>query len=117
MPTAWVTTSLGAASLLCRGVPGSPSAASRCHRVRAAALLDANMNKEAELTRLKVTFSHEMAHPEGAQLGIGDVSTERLASSIKMLSESKKLKRTPEAGEIFTREFLPPIAERITSLG
>ncbi len=85
--------------------------------VRAAALLDDTMNKEAELTRLKVTFGHEMANPEGAVLGIGDVSSERLTRAIKLLSESKKLKRTPKLAEIFTREFLPPVAKRITSLG
>ena len=85
--------------------------------IYAAARKDPTMNKVAELKRLDVTFNHEMSHPEGKLIGIGDVDDQRLNSAIQLLSSSKNLPRTPGLDEIFTRAFLPPIAERVTTLG
>ena len=85
--------------------------------IYAAARKDPSMNKAAEMKRLQVTLNHEMAHAEGKQIGIGDVDDQRLGRAILMLAKSKSLPRTPAVSEIFTREFLPPLAERVTTLG
>lgn len=85
--------------------------------IYASARKDPKMNKVAELKRLEVTFKHEMAHPEGKKIGIGDVDEQRLTRAIQLLSTSKSLPRIPGIEEIFTRAFLPPIAERVTTLG
>ncbi|MGB5316889.1 MAG: hypothetical protein WBN56_12880, partial [Robiginitalea sp.] len=66
---------------------------------------------------LEVTFRHEMSHPEGKKIGSGDVDDQRLTRAIQLMSTSKSLPRTPGIEEIFTRAFLPPVAERVTELG
>ena len=85
--------------------------------IYASARKDPTMNKVAELKRLEVTFRHEMSHPEGKKIGIGDVDDQRLTRAIQLMSTSKSLPRTPGIEEIFTRAFLPPVAERVTELG
>lgn len=85
--------------------------------IYASARKDPTMDKVAELKRLDVTFKHEMSHPEGKKIGVGDVDDQRLTRAIQLLSTSKGLPRTPGVEEIFTRTFLPRIAERVTTLG
>ena len=72
------------------------------------------LNAAVERARLDATVRDEMAHPEIARLGIGDISEERMARSIAILVESQALPRTPTVAEIFDRSFLPPLAERPT---
>lgn len=72
--------------------------------------------KEIELLRLKTTLEIEMAHAEGKRIGIGDVDDARFARGIALLAETNALPRLPPASEIFTRQFLPPISERVTTL-
>ncbi len=66
--------------------------------------------------RLQTTLDVEMSHPEGKRLGIGDVDEARLQRSIELVARTNGLLRTPPLAEIFDRSFLPPAAERITSL-
>lgn len=75
------------------------------------------INAEIEYDRLVATLKDEMNHPELAKLGMGDVDDARLRKSIAILVEANGLPRTPEAGEVFNRSFLPPLAERPRSIG
>jgi NitT/TauT family transport system substrate-binding protein len=52
-----------------------------------------------------------MNHPEIAKIGLGNVDDERLKRSSAILVEASALPRTPNLDEIFTRAFLPPVAE------
>ncbi|MGL4240715.1 MAG: ABC transporter substrate-binding protein [Beijerinckiaceae bacterium] len=72
--------------------------------------------REVDHTRLVGTLRSEMAHPEGARIGIGDMDDGRLGRLIDLVVRTKKLPRTPAIGEVFDRRFLPPAAERIRSL-
>ena len=67
---------------------------------------------DVELERFDATIKDEMNHPELATLGLGDVDDARLKKSIDILVDANKLPRTPAISEIFTREFLPPKADR-----
>lgn len=66
--------------------------------------------------RLMGTLKVEMAHPEARVTGIGDVDDGRLARSIALLAKSCRLPRTPRPEEVFTRDFLPPVAQRARPL-
>lgn len=66
--------------------------------------------------RLMGTLEVEMAHPEGARIGIGDVDDGRLQRSIRMMVDSCRLPRTPRSEDVFTRAYLPPLAERARPL-
>jgi len=52
-----------------------------------------------------------MNHPEIAKIGLGNVDPERLKRSIDILVDASQLPRTPAVSEIFTPQFLPPIAD------
>jgi NitT/TauT family transport system substrate-binding protein len=71
---------------------------------------------DVELERFDATVKDEMNHPEVATLGLGDADDARLKRSIDILVDANQLPRTPDVREIFTREFLPPRAERPTKL-
>jgi NitT/TauT family transport system substrate-binding protein len=58
-----------------------------------------------------------MSHPEAAKIGIGDVDDARFQRGIAIVAEANQLPRVPAASEVFTRQFLPPMAERIKVLG
>lgn len=62
--------------------------------------------------RLMGTLNVEMAHQEAQRIGIGDIDDGRLQRSIQMLATSCRLPRTPKPEEIFTRAYLPPVADR-----
>ena len=49
-------------------------------------------------------------------LGLGDIDDARMKKAIDILVEANKLPRTPSVSEIFTRELLPPKADRPTKL-
>ena len=74
------------------------------------------INKQAERARLEGTLKGEMAGGEGKTLGIGAVDEARLARSIALIAETNKLPRVPAPGEVFTPDFLPPLADRVTTL-
>jgi NitT/TauT family transport system substrate-binding protein len=73
-------------------------------------------NRDVNLARLVGTLRIEMAHPESARLGIGDMDDTRLAKLIDRIVAVKKLPRTPRVAEVFDRSFLPPDDERVRSL-
>ena len=68
------------------------------------------------LARLKGTLGIEMAHPEGARIGIGDMDDTRLSRLITQIVQTKNLPRTPAVREVFDRSFLPALDQRIRSL-
>ncbi len=66
--------------------------------------------------RLMGTLQVEMAHPEARRIGIGDIDDGRLARSIALLARSCRLPHTPRPEQVFTRAFLPPLAQRARPL-
>lgn len=77
---------------------------------------DNTVRADVDRPRLAGTLAMEMAHPEGARLGIGDVDDGRLSRGIALIAKSRGLTRVPAPTEIFSRACLPPQDERITSL-
>ena len=71
---------------------------------------------EANLQRLTGTLQLEMAHPEGARLGIGELDTGRFERGIELIAGVKRLPHRPRAADLFDNRFLPPMAERLRSL-
>lgn len=70
------------------------------------------LKRDVERDKLLATLRNDMSHPEIARIGLGDVDDARLRKDIAIVVEANALPRTPEAGEIFDRAFLPPRAER-----
>ena len=70
------------------------------------------INARVERDRLIATVRDEMNHPEIKRIGLGDVSDDRLARSIDILADADRLPRKPAPDEVFSRAFLPPLAER-----
>jgi NitT/TauT family transport system substrate-binding protein len=70
-------------------------------------------NVDLEKQRLVYTIDQQLRTDEVAKLGIGDLNDARLAAAIKTVSEAYALPRTPASGDVFTREFLPPKADRM----
>ncbi len=73
-------------------------------------------DRAVNLRRLEGTLRIEMAHPEGARIGVGDMDDERLARLIAQIVQVKRLPRTPDVREVFDRSFLPPLEQRVRSL-
>ncbi|CAH1657174.1 ABC transporter substrate-binding protein [Hyphomicrobiales bacterium] len=71
---------------------------------------------KANRARLVGTLGLEMAGPEGGRIGIGDLDDDRLLAGAALIAKAKGLARIPAASEIFDRQFLPPLGERVTSL-
>lgn len=84
--------------------------------IESVAARDPKVRKDVDRPRLAGTLAMELAHPDGARLGIGDVDDGRLTRGIALIAKSRGLPRVPRADEIFTRACLPPAAERITTL-
>lgn len=84
--------------------------------VEAVAKREPLLKMDVELERMDATIKDEMNHPEIAKIGLGDVDDARLKKSIDILVDANKLPRTPAISEIFTRDFLPPKADRPTKL-
>lgn len=70
------------------------------------------LKRDVEKDKLLATLRNDMSHPEIARIGLGDVDDARLKKDIAIVVEANALPRTPEAGEIFDRSFLPARAER-----
>jgi len=84
--------------------------------VEAVARREPLIDSEVELARLMATLADEMSHPEIATYGLGAVDPDRFSRSIDIVVEANALEVTPPASAIFTDEFLPPMADRLTSL-
>ena len=74
------------------------------------------INRESNLRRLMGTLQLEMSRAEGGVLGIGDLDDARFARGIELLVTTKNLPHHPTTGELFDRQFLPPLNERVRSL-
>lgn len=68
--------------------------------------------EELELARMKFSYENLIVSPEVDKLGLGDVDDARLARSIDIVAEGYQLPSKPTVEQIFTRQFLPPLAER-----
>jgi NitT/TauT family transport system substrate-binding protein len=79
--------------------------------VAAVAKREALIKVSIEKERFVQTLKDEMNHPEIAKIGLGNVDPDRLKKSIDILVTANKLPRTPAVSEIFTSQFLPPVAE------
>jgi len=75
------------------------------------------IDREVEKMRLMATLRDEMSHPEIERIGIGDISPQRFAEAIDIVVAANDLPRTPDVGEVFSRDFLPPEDERVRDLG
>ena len=65
-----------------------------------------------ELERLKMALRDNMFTPAVKEAGVGGVDMARLAKSIDQIADTYEFKNRPSAADIFTSEFLPPVAER-----
>ncbi|AOO84233.1 ABC transporter substrate-binding protein [Bosea vaviloviae] len=70
------------------------------------------VDEKVEKRRLQYSFSELIVSPEMKEIGIGDTKDERMARAIGIIVEGYQLARTPAPSEIFSRQFLPPKAER-----
>ena len=73
-------------------------------------------NIASNLRRLLGTFELEMGRAEGAVLGIGDLDDARFAAGIDLIVDTKNYPNRPKPADVFSRTFLPPLAERVRSL-
>lgn len=71
------------------------------------------INKDIEKRRLVYTVKNLIATPEAAALGVGDAADSRLEESIKVIQAAYELPKTPKVGDVFSRAFLPPKADRV----
>ncbi|MET0652197.1 MAG: ABC transporter substrate-binding protein [Hyphomicrobiaceae bacterium] len=70
------------------------------------------VNEPVEKRRLQYSFDTLIVSPEMKEIGIGDIKDDRMTRAIAIVVEGYQLERTPAPGEIFSREYLPPRAER-----
>jgi NitT/TauT family transport system substrate-binding protein len=71
------------------------------------------LKKDIELRRLNYVWASLIDTPEARQLGLGDVSDDRLKSSIAIVSSAFELPKQPNEAQIFDRSFLPPRTDRL----
>jgi NitT/TauT family transport system substrate-binding protein len=71
------------------------------------------LKKDIELRRLNYVWTSLIDTPEARQLGLGDVSDDRLKSSIAIVSSAFELPKQPNEAQIFDRSFLPPRTDRL----
>jgi NitT/TauT family transport system substrate-binding protein len=70
------------------------------------------INEEVEKRRLQFSYDKLIVSPEMKEIGVGDVKDDRMARAIGIVVEGYQLTRAPSPAEVFSREFLPPRAER-----
>ena len=80
--------------------------------MKAAVGYDNLINEEVEKRRLQYSFEKLIVSPEMKEIGIGDIKDDRMTRAIAMVAEGYQLDRVPTPSEVFSREFLPPRAER-----
>lgn len=73
---------------------------------------DPILKKDIELERLNLGLRELILTPEARSVGLGDVDTARFERAIRNVSQSFELARAPAKGEVFSRAFLPPMAQR-----
>jgi len=70
------------------------------------------INVPVEKRRLQFSFDKLIVSPEMKTIGVGDIVDDRMARAIAAVVEGYQLPRTPTPGEVFSRAFLPPRADR-----
>jgi len=80
--------------------------------MKAAVNYDNLINEEVEKRRLQFSYDKLIVSPEMKEIGVGDVKDDRMARAIGIVVEGYQLTRAPTPAEVFSREFLPPRAER-----
>jgi len=80
--------------------------------MKAALNYDNLINVEVEKRRLQYSFDKLIVSAEMKEIGVGDIKDDRMTRNIGIIVEGYQLARAPTPSEIFTREFLPPRAER-----
>jgi NitT/TauT family transport system substrate-binding protein len=70
------------------------------------------LNKDIEKRRLVYVAKTLIATPEAAELGVGDMKDARMDEAIKVIAAAYELPKSPQAGDVFSRAFLPPKADR-----
>ncbi len=70
------------------------------------------VDEKIEKRRMQFSFTNLIVSPEMKEIGIGDIKDDRMARAIDIVVEGYGLSRTPKPAEIFSRQFLPPRAER-----
>ena len=80
--------------------------------MKAAVNYDNLINEAVEKRRLQFSYEKLIVSPEMKEIGIGDIKDDRMTRAIGIVVEGYQLARTPEVKEIFSREFLPPLADR-----
>ncbi len=70
------------------------------------------VNETVEKRRMQYSFSELIVSPEMKDIGIGDIKDDRMTRAIGIVVEGYQLSRVPAPSEIFSRQFLPPRAER-----
>jgi NitT/TauT family transport system substrate-binding protein len=80
--------------------------------IKAALNFDNQIDADVEKRRLQYSFDKLIVSPEMKEIGVGDVKDDRMARAIGIVVEGYQLARTPTPSEVFSREFLPPRAER-----
>jgi NitT/TauT family transport system substrate-binding protein len=86
--------------------------ADRKAAVDAVLKLEPLLNAAIERERLDLMFNFDMSAPEMKEIGIGDVVDARLERNVRIIGQANNLPRLPAPGEVFNRNFLPPLAER-----
>jgi NitT/TauT family transport system substrate-binding protein len=84
--------------------------------IAAVARRNPGLDRVANRARLVGTLGLEMAHPEGARIGIGAVNPERLAATAVLMALAKGLPSVPAAARLFDGGFLPPLDARVRTL-
>ncbi len=74
---------------------------------------DPLIDPAVEVERLRLAIQVCMLTPDVLERGFGDVRSERLIRAIALVAEGFGLPYAPKAEEVFTGEFLPPLAERL----
>ncbi|MDP1584307.1 MAG: ABC transporter substrate-binding protein [Bradyrhizobium sp.] len=80
--------------------------------MKATVAFDNMINAEVEKRRLQFSYEKLIVSPEMKEIGVGDVKDDRMARAIGIVVEGYQLARAPAPAEVFSREFLPPRAER-----
>jgi NitT/TauT family transport system substrate-binding protein len=80
--------------------------------MKAAMNYDNLINEAVEKRRLQYSFDKLIVSPEMKEIGIGDIKDDRMTRAIAMVAEGYQLDRVPTPADVFSREFLPPRAER-----
>jgi NitT/TauT family transport system substrate-binding protein len=78
---------------------------------------DNTLRAEVERNRLLRTLRGDMGGKEGAALGIGDIDPKRFTLAIRLMRAGGRMPRSPAWDAVFSRDFLPPLSERIKTLG